>query len=111
MFPEGDPSSAATQEILHWQFMTINSMYKRIAKTIAKVGSTKSPTDYLSFFCLAKRESPDEVPEDLQEPSSGSQPAKVRASMRHCIYVHSKMTIIDDEYVLVRIVAMSKGQF
>ena len=46
---------------------------------------------------------PDEVPEDLAAPEPGSLPAKVRASMRHPIYVHSKMTIVDDDYVLVRL--------
>jgi phosphatidylserine/phosphatidylglycerophosphate/cardiolipin synthase-like enzyme len=43
----------------------------------------------------------DEVPGDLAAPEAGTQPATVRASMRHPIYVHSKMTIIDDDYVLV----------
>ena len=30
MFPEGDPSSVAIQEILFWQFRTMETMYKRI---------------------------------------------------------------------------------
>lgn len=101
MFPEGDPSSAAIQEILHWQFRTMETMYKRIAKALANSGVAKNPTDYLSFYCLAKRESPDEVPDDMEEATPGTPPAIVRASMRHCIYVHSKMTIVDDDYVLV----------
>ena len=34
MFPEGDPASAAIQEILFWQFRTIETMYKRIGECV-----------------------------------------------------------------------------
>ena len=57
MFPEGDPASMATQEILFWQFRTMETMYKRIAQAIQVCELGTHPTDYLSFFCLAKRES------------------------------------------------------
>ena len=60
MFPEGDPSSAPIQEILFWQFRTMQTMYKRIAQAIAKHEAGTHPKDYLSFFCLGKRESLDE---------------------------------------------------
>ena len=51
---EGDPTSMASQEILFWQFKTMQTMYRRIAQSIkgGKVGT--HPTDYLSFFCLGK---------------------------------------------------------
>ena len=32
MYPEGDPSSVPSQEILHWQFRTMEAMYARIAR-------------------------------------------------------------------------------
>jgi len=102
MFPEGDPSSIPSQEILHWQFRTIQVMYGRIATAIQQHGAEKCPTDYLRFFCLGKQEGPEDVPVDeLVEPDSGTQPATIRATLRHCIYVHSKLTIIDDDYVLI----------
>jgi phospholipase D1/2 len=102
MFPEGDPASAAIQEILYWQFRTIETMYKRISKAIQDQGTGTHPTDYLSFFCLAKRESPDEVPVDeLTEPEAGTVMETLRTTLRHPIYVHSKMTLIDDEYILI----------
>lgn len=102
MFPEGDPSSAAIQEILWWQTRTMETMYRRIAKAIQEFDAGTHPTDYLSFYCLGKRESPDEQPEGLfEEPLEASPAAMVRASRRHCIYVHSKMTLFDDEYVLI----------
>ena len=102
MFPEGIPTTGPIQEILYWQFRTIQAMYQRIANAIQENGMETVPTDYLRFFCLAKREGPEDVPVDeLEEPAEGSQPATIRSTLRHCIYVHSKMTIIDDDYVLI----------
>ena len=102
MFPEGIPTTGPIQEILYWQFRTIQAMYRRIANAIQENGMDTVPTDYLRFFCLAKREGPEDVPVDeLEEPVEGSQPAIIRSTLRHCIYVHSKMTIIDDDYVLI----------
>ena len=51
---------------------------------------------------LGKRESIDEVPiDELEEPVAGSDAEKIRKSLRHPIYVHSKMSIFDDEYILI----------
>lgn len=102
MFPEGDPSSAAIQEILFWQYRTMETMYRRIAKAISDHGLDRHPTDYLNFYCLGKRESPDEMPADqFQDPTPGSLVQVTRDSRRHPIYVHSKMSIFDDQYVIV----------
>jgi phospholipase D1/2 len=79
MFPEGDPLSAASQEILFWQYRTIQSMYQTIVKAIQANEAGTHPTDYLKFFCLGKRESPDEVPVDeLCKPTEGTLPAIAR---------------------------------
>ncbi len=102
MFPEGDPSSAAIQEILYWQHKTLEGMYSQIAQAIKEMGSESHPTDYLSFFCLAKRESPDEAClEELAEPEPETAVAVVRQMLRHQVYVHSKMSIFDDAYILI----------
>jgi len=53
---EGNPKSLQVQEMLHWQFNTIQMMYHKIGKAIAKAKVNAKPTDYLSFFCLTKRE-------------------------------------------------------
>ena len=72
MFPAGDPSSVAIQEILFWQYRTMETMYKMIASAIDENDAGTHPKDYLMFFCLAKRESRDEVPDNLIQPESGS---------------------------------------
>ena len=104
MFPEGIPTSSASQEILYWQHCTMHSMYKMIAIALKKLGDEgvgKSPQDYLNFFCLGKRETLEEVPEDLNPPKEDSPAAKVRESLRHPIYVHSKLMIVDDTHVIL----------
>ena len=76
-------------------------MYKRVSKALAAQNSEAKPQDYLNFYCLAKRETADEAPEgEFSEPQSGD---AVRAfkTRRSPIYVHSKMTIFDDQYVLI----------
>ncbi|XP_037801148.1 phospholipase D alpha 1-like isoform X2 [Penaeus monodon] len=99
--PEGDPTSTAVQEILHWQHRTMEMMYKKIAKAIRKAKIDAHPTDYLSFYCLGKRECPDDLPDGLDEPDSGTVAEKARENLRFMIYVHSKMAIFDDEYIIV----------
>lgn len=101
MYPEGDPASIPSQEILHWQFRTQEMMYKRIWRAIDRLGLDTHPKDYLSFFCLGKRESVDDVPEDLEPPAPGSGAEITRETLRHPIYVHSKLLIVDDEYIIV----------
>ena len=102
MFPEGDPSSMASQEILYWQYRTMEFMYKRIAQAINVSGNGSQPNDYLAFFCLGKRESNDEtVWSKLNKPRPGTIEEKLRQTQRQPIYVHSKMSIFDDEYILV----------
>jgi len=99
LFTEGVPTSGAVQELLRWQFRTIEMMYKKIGKAIRETGIHAHPTDYLSIFCLTKRES--EAPTNLPLPPENTIAYKVRKSLRFMIYIHSKMAIFDDEYIIV----------
>ena len=101
MYPEGDPTSDASQEILYWQFCTMESMYQSIAQAIKKSDLKGHPQDYLNFYCLGKRESPEDVPEDLDNPEDDSPAGIVRKSLRHPVYVHSKLMVVDDDYIVV----------
>jgi phospholipase D1/2 len=75
-------------------------MYRNVGDAIKAAGiKDASPTDYLMFFCLGYREQ--SVPSDLATPPTDSEAAKLRASRRHQIYVHSKMMIVDDEVAIV----------
>ena len=76
-------------------------MYEKIALAIQVNEAGGHPKDYLSFYCLAKRESQDDIPEDLDDPEEGSTAAMLRESKRYPVYVHCKMSIFDDEYILI----------
>lgn len=100
MFPEGKPADKVTQEILHWQFRTIEMMYRRVGAALQKMNSSAHPQDYLLFFCLGKKEDATTFPETLSPPEDPSAAAAF-ASKRLMIYVHSKMAIFDDEFIIV----------
>jgi len=101
--PEGDPKSAPVQEILRWQFYTMQMMYKKIGAAIQDAKLVNAhPTDYLSFFCLTKRDSANNLPQSgLIQPVPHTPPDECRRSFRFMIYVHSKMAIFDDEYIII----------
>jgi len=104
MFPEGDPASGPLQEILNYQHKTMEMMYKIIASALNEVGSRQEPKDYLFFLCPAKRESHDTHMSTLEKPVEGvdtPMAVKLRESLRCPIYVHSKMMIVDDVYIIV----------
>mmetsp|Transcript_13206 Transcript_13206/g.52560 ORF Transcript_13206/g.52560 Transcript_13206/m.52560 type:complete len:605 (-) Transcript_13206:2124-3938(-) len=97
MFPEGAPESDAVQEILYWQYLTVEMMYIRIARELKACGSSARPTDYLSFFCLGRRE----YREDSKLVRMNSKAAGANQNDRFMIYLHSKMLIVDDEYIIL----------
>lgn len=102
MWPEGNPTGAATQRILFWQHKTMQMMYETIYKALVEVGleDAYTPQDYLNFFCLGNREAPDGSKVHMEGPSNTPQ-ALGRKYRRFMIYVHSKGMIVDDEYVIL----------
>ncbi|KAF3621195.1 Phospholipase D gamma 2 [Capsicum annuum] len=102
MWPEGNPTGAATQRILYWQNKTMQMMYETIYKALEEVGleNAYSPQDYLNFYCLGNREAG--KVEGNESPAAANTPqAFSRKSRRFMIYVHSKGMIVDDEYVIL----------
>merc|ERR1712180_335147 len=80
----------------------MEAMYKKIADALSDMDmNERNPTDYLNFYCLGKRESPEEVPESLRAPTPNTPSDKLRKTLRHPIYVHSKLLIADDDYIIV----------
>ncbi|KAK3410846.1 hypothetical protein EUGRSUZ_J02872 [Eucalyptus grandis] len=102
MWPEGLPESEPVQDILHWTRQTMAMMYKLIGEAIQEIGEPGHPRDYLNFFCLANRE--EEVKGELA-PQSSPQPAthywNAQKHRRFMVYVHSKLMIVDDTYLLI----------
>nr|XP_043623128.1 phospholipase D alpha 1-like [Erigeron canadensis] len=102
MWPEGIPESASVQAILDWQRRTMEMMYKDIIGALNDQGIEDDPRDYLTFFCLGNREvkkSGEYEPSEAPEADSDYQ--KAQEARRFMIYVHAKMMIVDDEYIIV----------
>ncbi|KAG8080868.1 hypothetical protein GUJ93_ZPchr0007g3550 [Zizania palustris] len=101
MWPEGNPTTAAMQEILFWQGQTMSMMYKIVAEALQKEGLQDThPQDYLNFYCLGKRE----ATSDVSTTSHSNENSSLRLAQkfkRFMIYVHSKGMVVDDEYVLI----------
>ncbi|XVE71176.1 hypothetical protein DITRI_Ditri10aG0129800 [Diplodiscus trichospermus] len=102
MWPEGVPESAPIQAILDWQRRTIQMMYNDVANALRNKGLTAHARDYLAFFCLGNREvrkTGEYSPPERPDPDSDY--AKAQQTRRFMIYVHSKMMIVDDEYIII----------
>ncbi|TKY74727.1 Phospholipase D alpha 1 [Spatholobus suberectus] len=102
MWPEGIPESASVQAILDWQRRTMEMMYADIAEAIERNGVEANPRDYLTFFCLGNREGKKDkeyTPTEAPEPDSDY--SRAQKSRRFMIYVHAKMMIVDDEYMII----------
>lgn len=102
MWPEGIPESASVQAILDWQRRTMEMMYKDVVQALRANGIEEDPRNYLTFFCLGNREikKPGEY-EPSEKPDNDSDYQRAQEARRFMIYVHAKMMIVDDEYIIV----------
>ncbi|GKV03269.1 hypothetical protein SLEP1_g15603 [Rubroshorea leprosula] len=102
MWPGDSADSFVSQRTLEWQWRTMEMMYDDIAGAIRETRMQADPRDYLSFFCLGNREV--ELDSDFRpksKPDFGSHHSTAQRNRRFMIYVHSKMMIVDDEYIIV----------
>ncbi|CAN6195969.1 unnamed protein product [Urochloa humidicola] len=104
MWPEGFPDGEAVQAILLWQRCTVEMMYGIVMKAIDDAGlrGQAHPCDYLNFFCLGNREAP--RPGEYsppEKPEVDTDYWRAQVNRRGPIYVHAKLMIVDDEYVIV----------
>ncbi|KAK3130776.1 hypothetical protein QOZ80_6BG0497970 [Eleusine coracana subsp. coracana] len=102
MWPEGPPASGSVQAILDWQRRTMEMMYSDISVALEAKMIDANPRDYLTFFCLGNREvKMSGEYEPAARPLDGTHYARAQNARRFMIYVHSKMMIVDDEYIIV----------
>ncbi|OAY52820.1 phospholipase D alpha 1 [Manihot esculenta] len=102
MWPEGLPESGSVQAILDWQRRTMDMMYKDIVQALRAKGIEEDPRNYLTFFCLGNREVKKSGEyEPSAKPEDDSDYIRAQEARRFMIYVHSKMMIVDDEYIIV----------
>ncbi|KAL0337450.1 UNVERIFIED_CONTAM: Phospholipase D alpha 1 [Sesamum calycinum] len=88
--------------ILDWQKRTMTMMYRDIVEALKAKGIVANPKDYLTFFCLGNREvkrSGEYEPSEKPDPDTDY--ARAQEARRGMIYVHAKMMIVDDEYIII----------
>ncbi|KAL3839824.1 hypothetical protein ACJIZ3_024415 [Penstemon smallii] len=102
MWPEGYPETASVQSILDYQARTMEMMYTDIVQALKAKGIIANPKDYLTFFCLGNRETKKSGEyEPSEKPDSDTDYGRAQESRRGMIYVHAKMMIVDDEYIII----------
>ncbi|KAG8643632.1 phospholipase D alpha 1 [Manihot esculenta] len=102
MWPEGIPESGSVQAILDWQKRTMEMMYKDVIQALQAKGIEEDPRNYLTFFCLGNREVKKSGEyEPSERPEADSDYMRAQEARRFMIYVHAKMMIVDDEYIII----------
>ncbi|KAF2582022.1 hypothetical protein F2Q68_00002320 [Brassica cretica] len=87
MWPEGNPTNIIVQSILHYQYKTMQMMYRTIYEALVEAG-----------LDVSKHSSRNQPKKNAKPNAAQAQPLK---SGRFMIYVHSKGMIVDDEFVLI----------
>eukprot|EP00898_Chlorokybus_atmophyticus_P002194 jgi/Chlat1/2976/Chrsp2S00364 len=101
LYPEGVPDSGAVQEILHYQGNTMRMMYRIIAEALAETGSDAHPQDYLNFYTVVNRAAVSGDVPSADDLPGGEHQYLAQKNGRFMIYVHAKMMLVDDEYIIV----------
>lgn len=97
MYPNsGSPDSKQRVPQREFQWKTINAIAYYLNEKLRKMSSKKSWTDYLSVYFLAQWH--DRQGRIL---TKGGREHRVQANQRYMIYVHSKLMIVDDRYVIL----------
>ena len=96
MFPEGDPISAAAIRQRFFEFNTMRFMAQTVATAARAKG--KDWRQFLSFYFLGKWTT---LAPAATPALTGSRRARVAANRRYQVYVHSKLMIVDDQYVIL----------
>ncbi|HMN27906.1 MAG TPA: phospholipase D-like domain-containing protein [Caldilineaceae bacterium] len=102
MFPEGSPIDGKLRPVRYFQWETIRWMKRALVQKMQAIDNQlggratgKTWQDYLSFYFLGNRTG---VPTGN---AAVGRAAKVDESNRYMIYVHSKLMIVDDEWVII----------
>ncbi|HSX81748.1 MAG TPA: phospholipase D-like domain-containing protein, partial [Candidatus Saccharimonadia bacterium] len=97
LFPEGAPDSIPPLPVRYFQWQTIRGMKRELEQRLQGANNNKTWRDYLSFYFLGNRT---DTP-GANHANANRRRDKVRAGHRYMIYVHSKMMIVDDTWIII----------
>jgi len=92
LYPEGDPLGTPVQPVRYNQWATMKWMRDELTGRLPQGG--KQWEDYLSFYFLGQRHG-------AVNPNNGDRAARIENSNRYMIYVHSKLMIVDDRWIIL----------
>lgn len=90
MFPEGAPNDKSILEVRTNEWLTVQYMVQKVAQECGNEWS-----DYLSFYFLANWTT------KTDPVAKGGREERVRGNDRYMVYVHSKLMIVDDRYLIL----------
>lgn len=100
MFPEGNPIGTAAPAQRVFQVNTMSFMAQGVARAVAdqnaKDGGKRDWRDFLSFYFLSSWNN-----QSIPLVQNGKRRVRVQLNLRYQLYVHSKLMIVDDEYVIL----------
>jgi phospholipase D1/2 len=94
MFPEGPPTSIGGVAVRQYEWKTMEYMAKAVYAAAFARG--KDWRDYLSFCFLANWN----TVAPAARVNAGTRMQRVQANQRYMIYVHSKLMMVDDRYLI-----------
>ena len=97
LFPEGVPDAIPPRPVRYFQWQTIREMKNELVQRLQSHNNGKTWEDYLSFYFLGNRTNT----LGANHATSTRRRDKVRAGNRYMIYVHSKMMIVDDAWIII----------
>jgi phosphatidylserine/phosphatidylglycerophosphate/cardiolipin synthase-like enzyme len=106
MFPEGDPSASVAKAQRQYEWKTIQFMIQLVNAKCDQInnlpenldtGSTITWDQFLSFYFLANWDDLGVAKLHLE----GNRKERLIHNPRYMIYVHSKLMIVDDRYVII----------
>ena len=103
MYPEGDPDSGALRVVREYEASSIEYIATNIQdycndKRKKDKNFAGNWRDYVSFYFPARWDRGGQM---SMVDISGSREERVRKNQRYMIYVHSKMMIVDDEFIII----------
>jgi phospholipase D1/2 len=96
MYPEGDPASMALRTVKGIQWSSIQWLVSTLNGQLPGGNSLDKWKRHVSFYFLAQWSKHQAFPGPEE-----SRVQRVTASRRYMIYVHSKLMIVDDRYVIL----------
>jgi type II secretory pathway pseudopilin PulG len=111
--PDGNLAESSLQQVMKWQYRTINRHHTSVLKTLEKEFPNTNLQEYIGFFCLRsygflknerlydEMKDLDELDETTDQDLDEDFLYTGLKAVTEQVYVHSKLMIVDDRYTII----------